>query len=77
MISKTGTSDNTLKFFCLEKYVITSSFAKFPLDEGTVLGITQFAEISTGMISDFVEDLFVLVAVLFQGRKVDMLVITS
>jgi hypothetical protein len=44
-------------------------FAKFPFNEGTVLGIAQLAQIATRMVSNLVESFLALMAVLFTGEE--------
>jgi hypothetical protein len=44
-------------------------FSKFPFNEGTILGITQLAQIATRMVSNLVESLLVFMAILFTGEE--------
>ena len=44
-------------------------FAKFPLNEGTVLGITQLAQIATRVTGDFVVAFLAFMAILFTGKE--------
>jgi hypothetical protein len=44
-------------------------FAKFPLNEGTVLGITQLAQIATGMVSNFIESFHTFTGILSTGEE--------
>ena len=44
-------------------------FAKFPFNEGTVLGMTQLAQIATRMVSNLVESLLTFMAILFTGEE--------
>jgi hypothetical protein len=44
-------------------------FAKFPFNDGTVLGMTQLAQIATRMVSNLVESFFASMAILFTGKE--------
>jgi hypothetical protein len=44
-------------------------FAKFPFNDGTVLGITQLAQIATRMVSNLVEAFLAFMAILFAGEE--------
>jgi hypothetical protein len=44
-------------------------FAKFPFNEGTVLGMTELAQIVTRMAGDFVESLLTFMTILFTGEE--------
>jgi hypothetical protein len=91
MITKTGTSNNTLAFLAfhqsttqgfgrtgvifmaVETFVTfkeaVTVFAKFPFNEGTVLGMTELAQIVTRMAGDFVEAFLALMTVLLTGEE--------
>jgi hypothetical protein len=43
--------------------------AKFPFNDGTVLGMTQLAQIATGMAGDFVVAFLAFMAILFTGKE--------
>jgi hypothetical protein len=44
-------------------------FAKFPLNERTVLGMAQLAQIATRMAGDFIVAFLALMAILFTGKE--------
>jgi hypothetical protein len=44
-------------------------FTKFPFNEGTILGITQLAQIATRMVSNFIESFLTFMAILFTGEE--------
>jgi hypothetical protein len=91
MITKTGTSNNTLAFLAfhqsttqgfgrtgvifmaVETFVTfkeaVTVFAKFPFNKGTVLGMTQLAQIATRVTGDFVEAFLALMTVLLTGEE--------
>ena len=54
-------------FFTIEKSVAV--FTKFPLDEGTVLCITELEQAPAPMTGDFIKSFLALVAVLFTSEE--------
>ena len=54
-------------FVTLEESVAV--FAKLPLNEGTVLCMTQFTQVPARKTGDFVESLLVFVAALFTSEE--------
>lgn len=67
----------------VEALTLEESFAvitKSPRDEGTVLRMAQFTQVSAGMTGDFIEHFFACMAILLTRRKryhtsVDIIVI--
>jgi hypothetical protein len=44
-------------------------FAKFPFNEGRILGMTQLAQIATRMVSNFIESLLAFMTIHFTGEE--------
>ena len=65
---RTGVIFMAVEAFVTFKETVTV-FAKFPFNDRTVLGITQFAQVATGMVSNLVVALFASMAILFTGEE--------
>ena len=65
---RTGIIFMAVEAFIALKEAVTV-LAKFPFNEGTVLGITQLAQIATRMVSNFVVAFLALMTILFTGEE--------
>jgi hypothetical protein len=65
---RTGVIFMAVEAFITFKEPVTV-FAKFPFNDGTVLGITQLAQIATRMAGDFVVAFLAFMAILFTGKE--------
>jgi hypothetical protein len=65
---RTGIIFMAVEAFVTFKDAVTV-FAKFPFNDGTVLVMTQLAQIATRMAGDFVVALLTFMAILFTGKE--------